>query len=341
MVDIGRARRKPPRNPKIDTILHLPTNLEEERVDSNGNVSDKTSRNHLTLASVDDWAVAPLALPFWDQHPLTTLEKQCGMDMFSAYGITLVLAESRNPARTTCRVDITASLLYDMKPRFPLPSDLVSTALPAESSGTVPMPLFNIMKAEPTRGKNFMSVVSCMSDLNAIVALVESQLAAKCDGLWIDEVYMGLQINLIVHRLLDRPAQATSMADCELISEALRLGAILWIIWIKRQYRSYPGPSTVYVSKLLSLLSLQHGWRGTSSDPDLLSIRLWLLVLCGISSCGTTKEQTTAVDMIARAMRQLKGNSWIGMMTQIRQMPWVNVFEDPCNELEGLVKAIC
>ncbi|KAI4165860.1 MAG: hypothetical protein LQ342_000291 [Letrouitia transgressa] len=48
MADIGRARRKPPRNPKIDTILHLPTNLEEERVNSNGNVSDKASQNHLT-----------------------------------------------------------------------------------------------------------------------------------------------------------------------------------------------------------------------------------------------------------------------------------------------------
>lgn len=104
MADIGRARRKPPRNPKIDTILHLPTNLEEERVNSNGNVSDKASQNHLTPVSVDDWAIAPLALPSWDQHPLTTLEKQCGMDMFSAYGITLVLAESRNPAGTCERI---------------------------------------------------------------------------------------------------------------------------------------------------------------------------------------------------------------------------------------------
>lgn len=228
-----------------------------------------------------------------------------------------------------------------MIPRFPLPLDLVPTALPAKSSGTLPIPLFNITKAEPTRDKHFMHIVSCVTDLNAIAALIESQFAAKCDGLWIDEVYMGLQINPIVHRLFDRPAQATSMVDCQLISEALRLGAILWIIWIKRQYRSYPGPSTVYVSKLLNLLLEKHGWRGTSSDSDLLSIRLWLLVLCGISSCSTTGERTTAVDMIASAMRQLKGISWVGMMTLVRQMPWVSVFEAPCTELEGLVKAIC
>ncbi|KAL9042948.1 MAG: hypothetical protein Q9214_003635 [Letrouitia sp. 1 TL-2023] len=228
-----------------------------------------------------------------------------------------------------------------MKPRFPLPSDLIPTPLPAKSSGTLPMPLFNIIKAEPTGDKNFMHIVSCMTDLNAIAALIELQFAAKCDGLWIDEVYTGLRINSIVHRLLDRPVQVTSMADRELILEALRLGAILWIIWIKRQYRSYPGPSTRYVSKLLSLPLVQHGWKGTSSDSDLLSIRLWLLVLCGISSCNTTGQRTTAVDMIARAMRQLKGNSWVEMMTRVRQMPWVSVFEAPCTELEGLVKAIC
>lgn len=203
------------------------------------------------------------------------------------------------------------------------------------------MPLFNIMNVELIRDKHFMHVVSCMTDLNAIATLIELQFAAKCDGPWIDEVYMGLRINPVVHHLLDRPEQATSMADCELISEALRLGAILWIIWMKRQFRSYPGSSTVYVSKLLSLLLVQHGWRGTSSDSDLLSIRLWLLVLCGISSCSNTGEQTTAVGMIARAMRHIEGNSWAGMMTRVRQMPWVNVFEGPCTELEGLVKAIC
>lgn len=202
------------------------------------------------------------------------------------------------------------------------------------------MPLFNIMKAEATKDTHFMHVLSCMTDLNAVAALIEFEFAAKGDSLWEDEEYMGLRINPIAHRLLDRPAQAASMVDCELISEALRLGAILWIIWIKRQYRSYPGTSTAYVSRLLSQLSIQHGWRDTSSASDLLSIRLWLLVLCGISSCGTTGEWTTAVDMISREMRQLKGNAWAEVMGRVRQMPWVSVFETRCAELEGPVLAL-
>lgn len=110
MVDIGRARRKPPRNPTIDIILHLPTSAEKEHINSNGNVSDKTSRNHITPVSVDDWAVAPLALPFWDQHPLAVLEKQCGMDMFSSYGITLMMAEGKNPAGTSERINSRSSV---------------------------------------------------------------------------------------------------------------------------------------------------------------------------------------------------------------------------------------
>lgn len=135
MVDIGRARRKPPRNPKIDNILYLPTNLEEERVDSNGNVSDKASRNRLIAKSMDDWTVAPLALPFWDQHPLATLEKQCGMDMFSAYGITLVLAEGRNPAGTGERISLVHLLL--------LPSDFSMQLIPPTIFGS-PLPSENL-----------------------------------------------------------------------------------------------------------------------------------------------------------------------------------------------------
>lgn len=230
-------------------------------------------------------------------------------------------------------------------------------------------------KAEPTNTKDadFTHVLlSCLADLNAVAALIEYEFAAKHDGLWEDEEYMGLRINPIAHRLLDggrptlapAPAAASTAATVDyeqqqqqrlILEETLRLGAILWIIWIKRRYRSYPSTPTVYVSKLLGLLStmVRHGWteRETETETsismtsDLLSIRVWLLVLCGISSCSSlaAREQTTAVDMLAREMRQLGGDNneaWAKLMVRVRQMPWVDVFEAPCTVLKGLVQEI-
>lgn len=71
MIDIGKARRKPRRNPRI--TLDLPSQLEDDA-------------EHTTM---------DISPPFWDQQPLTVLESQWEIDMFSAYGIILMMRESR------------------------------------------------------------------------------------------------------------------------------------------------------------------------------------------------------------------------------------------------------
>ena len=77
MIDIGKARRKPARNAKVP--IHLPSHANDAE-------EDDDDEKH---TSVD------LQAPFWDQQPLTVLERQWEMDMFSAYGIILMMRESR------------------------------------------------------------------------------------------------------------------------------------------------------------------------------------------------------------------------------------------------------
>jgi len=94
MVDIGRARRKPPRNPQFDFIVPLPptgTTTKEKCRDPN--VSAKTNQHH--------WPEAHLVRPFWDQQPLTVLNQQWEMDKFSAYGIILMMTLRKNPEGTS------------------------------------------------------------------------------------------------------------------------------------------------------------------------------------------------------------------------------------------------
>ncbi|SPQ17711.1 5a31956d-f7f6-4cbb-8259-f132d9f87a01 [Thermothielavioides terrestris] len=78
MEDIGKSRRKPPRNPQfvIDTGPP-PAPARHPEVNS------------------------PLP-PFWSQDPLSILEQQWQMDTFSAYGISLLVAEGK---RLLCNAD--------------------------------------------------------------------------------------------------------------------------------------------------------------------------------------------------------------------------------------------
>ena len=236
-------------------------------------------------------------------------------------------------------MDITASLLYDTRPRFPLPQDLVPAIQPAKRLEMLPSPLINLMKGQTTKDEHLINIASSIADLAGMAAVIEAGYATKGQALWSDEVYIGLRINPIAHRLLDKSGQKAAMGGSALLSEALRLAALIWIIWIKRRCRSYPGTPLSYVSKLLTLLSTDYAWRNASSASDLVSIRLWLLVLCGISSSGVTEERTIAANLIAGEMLQSKGDSWTEVMLRVRQMPWISDFEAPCTELEKIVRA--
>jgi len=182
-----------------------------------------------------------------------------------------------------------------------------------------------------------MHVTSCITDLNAVAALIQSDFVTRGDALWEDVEQVGLRINPLTHRLFDQPGEPAVSTHFTVISKALRLGAIAWIIWMKRRCRSYPGTATAYVSQLLSLLSEQNEWSKTSTNSDFLVLRLWLLVLCGISSSGPA-ERANAVDMIAHEMQQQGLDTWHQVMMRSRQMPWVSVFEAPCVELEGHIQ---
>ncbi|KAL3491654.1 hypothetical protein BJX62DRAFT_236920 [Aspergillus germanicus] len=97
MADIGRARRKRPRNPKVEVVMQL---LPDEDVDHHQPAKtghkhgsrDTCTKCHCQPADI----VASPVFPFWSQNPLVILERHWGMDMFSAYGIAFVLNEGAN-----------------------------------------------------------------------------------------------------------------------------------------------------------------------------------------------------------------------------------------------------
>ncbi|KAL4866853.1 hypothetical protein BDV12DRAFT_198827 [Aspergillus spectabilis] len=95
MVDIGRARRKPPRNPKLDVRMRPLTGAQVQDLKLRRSTKTRKEKPASSASDHDQSLVSPMA-PFWDQHPLVVLEKHWEMGMFSAYGIALILSEGKN-----------------------------------------------------------------------------------------------------------------------------------------------------------------------------------------------------------------------------------------------------
>ncbi|KAK5996239.1 hypothetical protein PT974_04671 [Cladobotryum mycophilum] len=100
MRDIGKSRRKPPRNPQIQLSMqsstsHIkqisiaslfpPTSPPEEQTSSGIQPPPPLSQ------SVTDLQLLSPPRPFWDQHPLALMEINWAMDAFAAYGLALAV----------------------------------------------------------------------------------------------------------------------------------------------------------------------------------------------------------------------------------------------------------
>jgi hypothetical protein len=86
-----------------------------------------------------------------------------------------------------------------------------------------------------------------------------------------------------------------------------------------------------YASELVNMMSDQRVW---VVEERLVPVRLWLLVLCTISS-SSTHEQRAVMDVIADVIKRWQLNLWSDVMVYVSQMPWVSVFDTLCADLEG------
>jgi hypothetical protein len=115
MVDIGKARRRPPRNPQFDAVVHFPYRTEQIKRTNQPQqprFQDPAESENALVSAVRYQSVPPstyyeallsLVPSFRDQHPLFTLESQWGDDMFSAYGMMLLLragSSLANPSKS-------------------------------------------------------------------------------------------------------------------------------------------------------------------------------------------------------------------------------------------------
>ena len=69
-----------------------------------------------------------------------------------------------------------------------------------------------------------------------------------------------------------------------------------------------------------------------SHSLDLHKIKMWLLVLCAISS-PCEDDLTILMGMIASHIKDQASASWHGIVLEAQQMPWVDTFDPLCDEV--------
>ncbi|KAF4959823.1 hypothetical protein FGADI_1326 [Fusarium gaditjirri] len=226
-------------------------------------------------------------------------------------------------------VDITAALLHNTKPLFPLPMNIDASVRPGLNK--LPGPLFGLLNDDILCDKPFMAVLACMGDLNALATFLQTEQVTKGDAIWSDEEQMGLLLNPIAHDLLNQKELESVQSDTpyEIILESLRLGALIWIIPVKRRCRSYPGTAQAHITTLLRTIS-----NDTEADipwncsADLRVVRLWLLVLCSVSK-PSSQDYSTLMQLIASEMKELNLVTWSQLTSIIERMPWIYLSEVP------------
>ncbi|EHK20990.1 uncharacterized protein TRIVIDRAFT_153426 [Trichoderma virens Gv29-8] len=235
-------------------------------------------------------------------------------------------------------IDTIASLLFEQRPRFPMPSRLLIPPITHHDSPEILTNLpFHLSTLCPNLNAHQLCVVSALRDIGSLAETVQSKLATWGEDLWKQEIFLGTRLNPIAYRLLDAPPNPHPDTPCMFI-EALRLGALLWILRVKHMAQAYPGTPGKYVTRLLRLLQGRSIKGLVSASNYFIPFQLWLLLLCA-SMAEVAHERADALEMVARTMNEY-GWGWEEVMANVNQLPRITGFEADAPSLAAEVQLL-
>ncbi|KAL6862107.1 hypothetical protein J3F83DRAFT_746727 [Trichoderma novae-zelandiae] len=238
-------------------------------------------------------------------------------------------------------IDTISSLLFDQKPRFPIPSKLLPPITPHHHHSheiLTPLP-FHLVNLCPSHEAHHLGVVSALRDIGSLADVIQSKLNTWGEDLWKEEIFLGARLNPIAYRLLDSPPHPhASMGLPCCFTEALRLGALLWILGVKQKAQAFPGSPALYVSRLSPLLQGQSIKSLVSTTPYFIPFQLWLLFLCATMS-EHPSERLASLETVAQLMTEYDWE-WEQVMEHVKQLPWISGFEAHVPSLSAEVELL-
>ncbi|EHK51014.1 hypothetical protein TRIATDRAFT_13549, partial [Trichoderma atroviride IMI 206040] len=232
-------------------------------------------------------------------------------------------------------VDTLSSLIFDQKPRFPMPTLLI----PPLSNQELPQILTtlesNLGILCSNTDTHHIVIASAFQDMWSVCKLIRPKLELLGDNLWREEVYLGTQLNPIAYRILDSDAHSHTGGPCCML-EALRLGILLWILGLKQKAQSYPCSPASYITRLLLHMQNPSMTNIAHHLPYFIPYQLWLLFICATMTLDPT-DKAIALQLVARIMNESKW-TWADVTVHMHQLPWIIEFRAYNESLAAVVE---
>ncbi|KAI1773319.1 hypothetical protein F4818DRAFT_124169 [Hypoxylon cercidicola] len=217
-------------------------------------------------------------------------------------------------------IDITTALMRNHPPHYALPADLlpILPSLPLESSSQMENITALLLSISP----EMSSVVHIYHDLKMLAVWLETQSAMP--SIERDCQSVSLFLDPIAHRALSDSAPILSTTSSPL-AKACALAALVIIISLRREHDGFPGALPSY------LIAITDALRNSEMDgPQFIMLRLWLLIISGISTMERNERRGAQVGLVAE-MRAAGLQNWRSVMERISPMPWFKgLWEEEC-----------
>jgi hypothetical protein len=212
----------------------------------------------------------------------------------------------------------------DTEPRFPLPDDFTqpSTIIPRFTGLDNVIVTWNALFADLTDITLALSAISSM-------AQAINDTAGKALP-WQDVWFMSLNFTPLLQQLLSLSRNNLVQLNLEpgiVIREVLRLTCILFLGIISGRFHGSLDGNARYVNGVMKLLMK------TALDwSPLLKLHLWVLVITAMAAEG--RERIWLIGKIFITMKQLNLNTWIGVLSIVKDIIWVDeVLDDGAEKL--------
>lgn len=206
-------------------------------------------------------------------------------------------------------------LVLDRQPQFPLPTEqLPSLPPPPANTHSMNTATARVLQLAP----EMSDAMDIYRDLKTLTAVIDSQASIRGNQIWQDEMFIGLRLNPIAHRLLSIPSTVAVDNPQSPLGEAFRLAALCFVIAIKRRCNSYPGSMPQHAAVILKALKDIR-----AATPEFLTLRLWILVLCGVVTSDWAQRQAV-ISAIIDVMLNASLESWDAVMAHVKVLPWID-----------------
>lgn len=122
-------------------------------------------------------------------------------------------------------------------------------------------------------------VSQMMNDLQSFNALLQRESNWSTGRIWADKLVSGFWLSSVLHRLLCLRSVVDAADSASHIREAFRLGGLLYLAEIRRQFGSYPVVMRVHIQKLrIVLQSHRTDWL------EFRHLKIWTLVIASIEA---------------------------------------------------------